>query len=59
MASKINKTFAGSITGILDIRDDGIYVEVEEIDSPISLADFFSEFNNKDVTIKIGNKVEF
>ena len=59
MASKINKTYSGSISGILDIRDDGIYIEVPEIDTPISLADFFSEFNDKDVTIRIGNKVEY
>ena len=59
MASKINKTFAGSITGILDINEDGIFVEVEDIESPVSLADFFADFNNKDVTVKIGNKIEF
>lgn len=59
MASKINKTFAGNITGLLDIREDGIFVEVEDVDTPISLAEFFAEFNGKEVTVKIGNKVEF
>ena len=58
MASKINKTFTGTVTGVLDICEDGMYVEVEDVETPVSLADFFAEFNGKEVTIKIGNKVE-
>lgn len=59
MASKINKKYSCDIQGILDIREDkNIYIEVEDTDPPILLAELFEVFNNKEVKISITFKNE-
>lgn len=58
MASKMNKKYSAEITGILDIREDGIFVEVEDIEGAINLADFIADFNSKDIKIAVGYKQE-
>lgn len=59
MATKIKKSFGATIQGILDIRNDGsIFIEVEDIGEPISLAEFIQEFNGKDCKVTVAFMTE-
>jgi len=58
MASKIKKGFTAEVAGILDINNDGIFIEVEDVDNPINLAEFIKDFAAKDIKISIGYKEE-
>ena len=59
MATKIKKSFGATIQGILDIRNDGsIFIEVEDINESINLADFISEFDGKDCKVTVAFTTE-
>ena len=54
MASKINKKYACDIKGIISVDDGIITVEVEDVDTPVILADFIKDFVGKaDVKISV------
>ena len=54
MASKINKKYACDIKGIISVDDGIITVEVEDVDTPVILADFIKDFVGKaDVKITV------
>ena len=54
MASKINKKYACDIKGIISVDDGIITVEVEDVDTPVVLADFIKDFVGKpDVKISV------
>lgn len=53
MATKIKKNFGASIIGVLNISEDGIIsVDVEDI-GEVAIADFISEFADKEVKISV------
>lgn len=58
MASKRSKTYKAEINGVLFVEDGIIQVIVEDVEEPISLADFIADFNNKEVKISVGYKQE-
>lgn len=58
MASKRSKTYKAEINGVLLVEDGIIQVIVEDVEEPISLADFIADFNNKEVKISVGYKQE-
>lgn len=53
MASKINKKYSADVWGILSIESGNMTVEVEDVNKPIVLSDFFKDFESKDVKITI------
>lgn len=55
MAAKITKKKALNITAIIDINADSnqILLEVEDVETPMNLADLVSEFNGEEVKITI------
>ncbi|MEG0580240.1 MAG: hypothetical protein RR490_10030 [Niameybacter sp.] len=53
MASKINRKYGADVKGILSIEDGIITVEVEDVDTPVTLSDFFKDFSDKEVKITI------
>lgn len=55
MAAKITKKKALNITAILDVKTDSnqIVLEVEDVATPMNLADLMSEFNGEEVKITI------
>ena len=58
MASKINKSYRAEISGILNIEDNKIILLVEDIETPINLSDFISDFCDREVKISISHKQE-
>lgn len=60
MASKINKKYSADIKGIISITDGKIFVEVEDVENPVDLADFAIDFADKPdvkITIAYGEEV--
>ena len=54
MASKINRKYSCDIKGIVSADDGIITVEVEDVDTPVVLADFIKDFVGKpDVKISV------
>lgn len=55
MAAKITKKKALNITAILDVKVDNnqILLEVEDVETPMNLADLVSEFSGDEVKITI------
>lgn len=55
MAAKITKKKALNITAILDVKTDSnqIVLEVEDIETPMNLANLVSEFNGEEVKITV------
>lgn len=54
MASKINRKYSCDIRGIISTDDGIITVEVEDVDTPVILADFIKDFVGKpDVKIAV------
>ena len=58
MASKINRKFSCDIKGIYNIEDGKIFVEVEDVDDPIDLANVSTEFQGKEITLTITQNTE-
>ena len=56
--AKFSKKNALSIKGIYNIEDGKIFVEVEDVDSPIDLANVSTEFQGKEITLTITQNTE-
>lgn len=55
----MTKSVSASINGTLYIQDDKVFIEVEELNSPILLNDYVRDFIDKNVIINISYKEEF
>lgn len=54
MVSKINRKYSCDIKGVVSTDDGIITVEVEDVDTPVVLADFIKDFVGKpDVKISV------
>jgi len=53
MASKINKRYTATITGVFNIEGDKIEIEVEDVENLINLAKFAIDFNGKEAKLSI------
>ena len=51
--ASINKTFRLNAQGILDITDDGVYIENGDTGELIQLKDLLSEFADKHVKLSV------
>ena len=56
--AKFSKKNALSIKGIYNIEDDKIFIEVEDVDDPIDLANVSTEFQGKEITLTITQNTE-
>lgn len=56
--AKFSKKNALSIKGIYNINDGKIFIEVEDVDDPIDLANVSTEFQGKEITLTITQNTE-
>ena len=56
--AKFAKKNALSIKGIYNIEDGKIFIEVEDVDDPIDLANVSTEFQGKEITLTITQNTE-
>ena len=56
--AKFSKKNALSIKGIHNIEDGKIFIEVEDVDDPIDLANVSTEFQGKEITLTITQNTE-
>lgn len=56
--AKFSKKNALSIKGIYNIEDGKIFIEVEDVDEPIDLANVSTEFQGKEITLTITQNTE-
>ena len=56
--AKFSKKNALSIKGIYNIEDGKIFIEVEDVDDPIDLANVSTEFQGKEITLTITQNTE-
>lgn len=56
--AKFSKKNALSIKGIYNIDDGKIFIEVEDVDDPIDLANVSTEFQGKEITLTITQNTE-
>lgn len=56
--AKFSKKNALSIKGIYNIEDGKIFIEVEDIDDPIDLANVSTEFQGKEINLTITQNTE-
>ena len=56
--AKFSKKNALSIKGIYNIEDCKIFIEVEDVDDPIDLANVSTEFQGKEITLTITQNTE-
>ena len=56
--AKFSKKNALSIKGIYNIEDGKIFIEVEDVDDPIDLANVSTEFQGREITLTITQNTE-
>ena len=56
--AKFSKKNALSIKGIYNIEDGKIFIDVEDVDDPIDLANVSTEFQGKEITLTITQNTE-
>ena len=56
--AKFSKKKALSIKGIYNIEDGKIFIEVEDVDDPIDLANVSTEFQGKEINLTITQNTE-
>ena len=56
--AKFSKKNALSIKGIYNIEDGKIFIEFEDVDDPIDLANVSTEFQGKEITLTITQNTE-
>ena len=56
--AKFTKKNTLTIKGIYNIEDGKIFIEVEDVDDPIDLANVSTEFQGKEITLTITQNTE-
>ena len=56
--AKFSKKNALSIKGIYNIEDGKFFIEIEDVDDPIDLANVSTEFQGKEITLTITQNTE-
>lgn len=56
--AKFTKKNTLTIKGIYNIEDNKIFVEIEDVETPVDLADVSAEFQGKEVTLTIAQNTE-
>ena len=59
MAKNFMKKYAISAKGVLDINDNGIFVEDEDTGEAIDLKDLLEDFNEKTVKLSVNYDEEY
>lgn len=56
--AKFTKKNTLTIKGIYNIEDNKIFVEIEDVETPVDLADVSAEFQGKEITLTIAQNTE-
>lgn len=56
--AKFTKKNTLTIKGIYNIEDNKIFVEIEDMETPVDLANVSTEFQGKEVTLTIAQNTE-
>lgn len=56
--AKFTKKNTLTIKGIYNIEDNKIFVEIEDVETPVDLADVSAEFQGKEVALTIAQNTE-
>ena len=56
--AKFTKKNTLTIKGIYNIEDKKIFVEIEDVETPVDLADVSAEFQGKEITLTIAQNTE-
>lgn len=56
--AKFTKKNTLTIKGIYNIEDNKIFVEIEDVETPVDLADVSAEFQGKEITLTITQNTE-
>lgn len=56
--AKFTKKNTLTIKGIYNIEDNKIFVEIEDVETPVELADVSAEFQGKEITLTIAQNTE-
>lgn len=56
--AKFTKKNTLTIKGIYNIEDNKIFVEIEDVETPVDLANVSAEFQGKEVTLTIAQNTE-
>ena len=56
--AKFTKKNTLTIKGIYNIEDKKIFVEIEDVETPVDLADASAEFQGKEITLTIAQNTE-
>ena len=56
--AKFTKKNTLTIKGIYNIEDNKIFVEIEDVETPVDLAEVSAEFQGKEVTLTIAQNTE-
>ena len=58
MSAKVKKKSTLTIKGVYNIENGKIFVEIEDVDEPIDLANVSTEYQGKEVAITITQDTE-
>lgn len=56
--AKFTKKNTLTIKGIYNIEDNKIFVEIEDVETPVDLANVSTEFQGKEITLTITQNTE-
>lgn len=56
--AKFTKKNTLTIKGVYNIEDNKIFVEIEDVETPVDLADVSAEFQGKEITLTIAQNTE-
>lgn len=56
--AKFSKKNTLTIKGVYNIEDGKIFIEVEDVEDPIDLANVSTEYQDKEVTVTIAQNTE-
>lgn len=59
MASKYYKSTKLSMTGVLEMNDGELTIDIEGIDSPVLISSALADFVGGEITLNISEKDEF
>lgn len=56
--AKVSKKKAFTAKGILSADENGIFIQIEDVDEPLNLADYAQDFNGEEISISISQTTD-
>lgn len=56
--AKVSKKSAFTAKGILSVDENGIFIQIEDVDEPLNIADYVKDYDGQEVSVNFSQTTD-